>query len=164
MLAIVANLLCAVLFAGLLQVAYFVDRQLFIISALVGLGFILTLAKLDKIEIALSETRRQQVVGAFGKLVFFLIACALVIGSSWAVHHLRATGRLERWLAQAQGASAPGRGGSTRQTAGPGNDIKKVETTADSSSKEYKKATENRGGEGRVELVEVIENKQPDGE
>ncbi len=162
MLGIVANLLCAVLFAGLLQVAYFVDRQLFLISALVGLGFILTLAKLDKIEVALSETRRQHVMGAFGKVLFFLIACALVVGSSWVVHHLRTTGRLDRWLMQAQSVSAPGRGGSTPQSAGAESGRRNVETTADSSSNERKKSGEHHAGEGRVELVEVIEDKQPE--
>jgi hypothetical protein len=160
MLAVIANLLCVVLFAGLLQLAYLVDKQLFILSALVGLGFILTLAKLDKIEAALSETRRQQVMGVFGKLVFFLLACAFVIGSSWVMQYLHATGRLDRWSGQEASTSQSRRNSSRSQRTDAGNEKAKDKMNEDSSSTECAKAEKNNVGEGRVELVEVIENKE----
>lgn len=163
MFAVIANLVCAVLFAGLLQLAYFLDRGLFIISALTVLGFLLMLAKLDKIEIALSEARRQRVAGTFGKVMFLLLASALVIGSSLAIHHLRGSGLLDHWLVQSQRASPPREGDS----AGQAVDINNRERTGaaeELSSKGDEKPAETGVGEGGVELVEVIESKQPDNE
>ncbi|MDQ7780717.1 MAG: hypothetical protein RDV41_13565 [Planctomycetota bacterium] len=145
MLSGITNLVCLVFFSALLQYTYLVDRQLFILSALIGLGFILTLAKLDRIEVSLSEARRQQQTGALARFLLFLLACGLVVGISLLVHHLYAAGVLD---VKVSSCPAP----QPAQTVLPTRSGDKDGKAADES-----KAANTKDGGGKAKLVGIEE-------